>query len=143
VSSQTTDYERVAAMSREELEAYAIMLEERIGAARAELPSLSGPGSPAEAVTNGGQGFAGPTQPATNGREVGDDSAEGGATAEIRQAITERVERYESGVPTKIVVETIVERTGNDAETVVERVDELKRSGELYEPKQGTLRVTG
>jgi len=130
-------------MSREELEAYAIMLEERIGAARAELPSLSGPGSPADAVTNDEQRFAGPTQPATDGREVGDGPAEGGVTTEIRQAITERVDRYESGVPAETVVDTVVERTGNDAETVVDRVGELKRSGEVYEPKQGTLKVTG
>ena len=143
MSPPTTDHERVAAMSREELEAYAIMLEERIGAAQAELPSLSGPGSPADAVTSERQSFAGPTQPATNGREIGDGPAEGGVTAEIRQAITERVDRYESGVPTKIVVETVVERTSHDAEAVVGRVDELKRSGEVYEPKPGTLKVTG
>ena len=143
MNSQATDYERIAAMSREELEAYAIMLEERIGAARAELPSLTGPGSPADAVTGDGQSFAAPSQPATNGREVGDGSAEGGVTAEIRQAITERVDRYEFGVPTETVVDTVVERTGNDPETVVDRVNELKRSGEVYEPKQGTLKVTG
>jgi hypothetical protein len=130
-------------MSREELEAYAIMLEERIGAAQAELPSLSGPGSPADAVTNDGQSFAEPSQPATDGREVGDGPAEDGVTADILWTIKERAEHYESGVPTETVVDAVVEWTGHDAETVVERVSELKRCGEVYEPEQGTLKVTG
>jgi len=62
---------------------------------------------------------------------------------EIKTAIRDIEEqRDDDKAPTGAVVQRAVEATGSDPDTIQHHIEELKKRGEIYQPKEGHFRVT-
>lgn len=104
-------------------------------------------------VGEGGDGDVGGVRADGSGdTDAGDDGdvnvvsvgdGDGGVQAERREFIKDVVSDEDEEVGESEVVERCVEEFGADESTVENDVEKMKMRGELYEPREGVLRVVG